>query len=363
MSIGMVKAGSVLAAMSMAVASPFATATSKNVSNSRPSISQLIDKALPGETVVGAFPAPPSGPGPGTLGVWQPNRGMIRTISFAPSGTTAGNSFYVATDHSTHTVFVPTAAGTTYVINTSTWKVMDHFTSPVGGRVAKVTPDGKLLILESASQTAAFRTTTPYKQVFSVSTGGNALVVTPNGRDAFVGGNADKKITEIALPTGRIVRTFPVGHSGDMVWARGQIFSANIATGVMSVVNPVTGKIVLISTPEVDPTFSYNDIPAATAGFMQLAVSPGQRRVYAAGFSGHILAFSTRRDMYLGEVSVNANTAGATNLLSGLAVLPGGRQAVVTVENLKRSVVVSLETGKILESADSLSSNRWVSFQ
>ena len=354
----MFKIGSVFAVMSMATASPVALTAANNVSYSMQGSSQVAGAPASGETVVGAFPAPPTGSGPGTLAVWQPDKGIVRSVSFAK----AGNSFYVAVDPANDSVFVPTAAGNTYIVNTTTWSVAGHFRSLVGGRVAKVSPNGELLIVESPGQTAAYKTTAPYGQVFSTPVGGNALVVAPGGSDAFIGGNADSSIKEIALATGKIVNSFPVSQSGDMVWARGKIFSGDIATGVMSVINPDTGTIVKITTPEVDPLFSYRNIPAATAGFMQLAVSPGQRRVYAAGFSGHILAFSTRQDSYVGEVSVNADGATpAVNLLSGLTVLPGGGRAVVTVENLGRSVVVSLETGKILKSAGSLASNRWVS--
>ena len=254
---------------------------------------------------------------------------------------------------------MPTEAGVTKVVNTRSWTVTASFPSPTGSRVAKVTPNGKLVLVESAGQTAAYAASAPYRTVFTIPVGGNALVIAPNGKDAFVGGNADSVVTELALPSGRIVRSFSVRRSGDMVWAAGQIFSADIASGVMSVIRPSTGQVVRISTPEVDPTFTYSDIGAATAGFMQLAVSPGQRRVYAAGFSGHILAFSTQSDTYLGEVSVTAEAQSA-NQLSGLVVLPGGRRAVVTVENLTRTLVVSLRTGRIITTQPDLAANRWV---
>lgn len=311
-----------------------------------------------GTVVAGAFPAPPSGPGPGTLAVWQPGAAVAHRVRFAVANTLAGSSFYVAADRGTHSLFIPTEAGVTEVVSTRSWQVEGSFSSPAGSRVAKVTPNGSLVLVESAGETVGYQTKAPYRPVFAESLGGNALVVAPNGAHAFVGGNADSVVTELALPSGREVRTFAVRRSGDMVWAAGQIFSADIATGVMSVIHPDTGQVTRISTPEVDPTFSYSDIGAATAGFMQLAVSPGQRRVYAAGFSGHILAFSTRRDAYLGEVKVSADP-GTENQLSGLVVLPGGL-AIVTVENVSRALVVSLRTGRIITSQSSLASNRWV---
>lgn len=315
--------------------------------------------AVPHAVVVGAFPAPPAGPGPGTLAVWQPATGVVHRVPFGPADSTAGSSFYVAVDRRIHSLFVPTEAGVTKVVSTNSWAVTARFPSPSGSRVAKVTPNGRLVLVESAGRTAGYSTTAPYRRVFSLPVGGNALVIAPDGNAAFIGGNADRTVTQVALPSGRVVRRFAVTRSGDMVWAAGQIFSADIASGVMSVIQPRRGRVLRISTPEVDPTFTYSDIGAATAGFMQLAVGEGQRRVYAAGFSGHILAFSTRRDSYLGEVRVRAGgRAGAK--LSGLLVLPAGRRAVVTAENLTRTLVVSLRTGRVLSAQSDLAANRWV---
>ncbi len=312
-----------------------------------------------GPVVVGALPAPPAGPGPGKIAVWQPGSGTVREISFATPGTLEGSSFYVAPDQATHSLFIPTEAGTTTVVSTRSWQVTGSFASPAGSRMAKTTPNGGLVLIESGAKTAAYQTKAPYRTVFSDAVGGNAIVITPDGTTAFVGGNGDSVVTELALPSGRVIRTFPVGHSGDMVWARGQVFSADMANGVVSVINPRSGQVTSITTPEVDPNFSYKNIAAATAGFMQLAVSPNQRFVYATGFSGHILKFSTTSDTYLGEVKVTVNPA-TPNKLSGLDVLPGGHLAVVTVENLDTTVVVSLRTGKIVTSASMLASNRWV---
>lgn len=266
----------------------------------------------------------------------------------------------MAADRATGSVFVPTEAGQTTVLSTSSWKVEGSFSSPAGSRVARTTPDGSMVLVESGAEIAAYQASAPYGMLFSDHIGGNALVIAPNGKDAFVGGNADSVVTELALPSGKVVRTFPVGHSGDMVWAKGSIFSADIANGVMSVIHPRTDQVDRITTPEVDPNFSYKDIAAATAGFMQLAVSPNQKIVYAAGFSGHILRFSTTHDSYLGEVTVTANPA-TPNKLSGLDVLPGGHLAVVTDENLDDALVVSLQTGHIISKQTNLAANRWVS--
>lgn len=91
---------------------------------------------------------------------------------------------------------------------------------------------------------------------------------------------------------------------------------------------------------------------------MQLAVSPHANYVYAAGFSGHILRFSSRRDAYLGQVAVSAGPG--ANKLSGLAVLPGGRRGLVTVENRMEAVIVQLDSGKIWKTLPGVASNRWI---
>ncbi|MEO6148037.1 MAG: hypothetical protein ABIT70_13560, partial [Sulfuriferula sp.] len=81
---------------------------------------------------------------------------------------------------------------------------------------------------------------------------------------------------------------------------------------------------------------------------MQLAVSPDQNTVYAAGFSGHILRFSSADPTYLGQVKVSVGKAGP-NRLSGLAMMPKTDQAITTIENRRESVIVDLHNGKVLK--------------
>lgn len=309
--------------------------------------------------VIGAASAPPVGPGPGTLSDWSWGDKSARTVSFAPANHPASNSFYVAYDGASQEIYVPTAGGTTILLNRRTLKPVASFPSLVGGRVARVTPNHEMVLELSASGLVAYSTGLRHQRLFSQSVGGNAVTISPNGQDAFIGGNMDSTVTEVSLPSGRIVRTYPVRQSGDLVWADGQVFSANIQTGVLTAIHPNTGTITPIATPEVDPTFSYKDISQATAGFMQIAISPHQGYVYAAGFSGHILRFSAQRDTYLGEVAVHANPQGPDRL-SGLAVLPGGKTALVTVENLKETALVKLGSGKILQLLPGVTSNRWI---
>lgn len=309
-------------------------------------------------TVVGAYPAPPKGPGSGRLDAWKIGLPKARVAHFGAAHTRSGNSFYVGYDAEHNRLYVPTEAGTTKVLNADTLKPVGRFQSLPGARVAKVTPDGYLVLELSAHKLVGYLTADD-QPLFSVPVGGNALAISTDDEHAFIGGNKDKQITEIALPTGQVEHHFPVGHSGDIAWVDGQLFSADMRSGVMSALNPRTGRVKRIHTPEVDPDFSYHHIPQATAGFMQIAADPQHDRLYAAGFSGHVLSFSTNRDRYLGEVPVKLQPKGPDKL-SGLALVDNGREAVVTAENRKETALIRLTNGKVLQALPHTASNRWV---
>lgn len=308
---------------------------------------------------VGAFPAPPMGPGSGNLALWS--RTGSAALSFAPSGTLQGNSFFVAASARKSLVYIPTEAGVTDIFSLKSRKVIGQFASLPGGRVARLVLGQRALLVLSGKALALYSTTAPYQKLFEVPVGGNALALNPNGHTVYVGGNMDSAVYAVSLANGRIVRQYAARRSGDLVWAHGQLFSADIKTGVMSIIHVHSGMVVRVATPEVDPSFSYGDIPAATAGFMQLAVSPNQHWVYAAGFSGHILKFSAVRDQYMGEIRVAVPGSGPRKL-SGLLVLEGGQRALVTVENLDETAVVKLATGQVMTLTPKLASNRWVAW-
>jgi hypothetical protein len=314
--------------------------------------------SLPTEYAIGASPAPPMGAGPGRLSEWRVGGKAVRHGRFGQPGTASGNSFYIGYDRDSRTLFVPTEAGETYVLDRASMETLGKFPSIRGGRLARVTPDDGTVVVLSGGRVAAY-SSTDWRPLFEDDVGGNAMAISADSRHLFVGGNRDRTITEIALPSGHIERHFPVADAGDMVWANHKLFSANMGTGVMSVVYPNSGKIVAIVTPEVDPHFSYHHIPQAKAGFMQLAVSPGQRAVYAAGFSGHILMFSTHQDSYLGEIPVRLGGQGPEKL-SGLTLVDGGADALVTVENRKETALVNLVKGKVLRTFPGVVSNRWI---
>jgi len=306
---------------------------------------------------VGASPAPPVGAGPGKLMVLPLRHGdNPYVVKFGRAGTASGNSFYIA--ERKDIAYVPSVAGYTDVINIHTRKKVQRFRTIAGGRVAALSKGGDELFVLSGKKLAAY-TAKDGAQRYQLDFGGNAMVFNNDGSRLFVGGNMDKTIAMINTDTGLVLRRIPIGHSGDLAWANGKLFSADMKSGVMSVYNPATDKTYNIKTPETDPNFSYHRIPMARAGFMQLAVSPDQKYVYAAGFSGHILRFSTRSPAYLGEVAVAAGKSSA-NKLSGLALLDNGKRAISTIENRHESVIVNLKNGHVIKRLPHIVSNRWV---
>ncbi|MHB1174059.1 MAG: YncE family protein [Sulfuriferula sp.] len=308
--------------------------------------------------LAGAFPAPPKGAGPGKLTMMHLPHGAVQVVSFGQAGTPAGNSFYVAADSSNQQLFVPTVEGVTNILDLRTGKLIRHFNSIPGGRVAIVSPDHNTVYVLSGKALAAYSTSDDTLR-FQVAVGGNAMAFNTDGSHLYIGGNMNKTIADIDPATGHTLQEIPIGHTGDLAWAHGVLFSADIKSGVMSAYKPETNHIYRMATNEVDPDFTYSKIPAATAGFMQLAVSPDQNTVYAAGFSGHILRFSAADPTYLGQVKVSGGKTGP-NKLSGLAMMPNAGQAITTIENRRESVVVNLHTGKVLKRMPNVASNRWV---
>ncbi len=311
--------------------------------------------------VAGAFPAPPRGNGPGNLVKWSVDSDKAFVGKFGAPKTPSGNSFYIAYDSASNRLYVPTVAGITYILNAKTLAPVSSFATITGGRVARVSPDGKNLLVLSGMELALY-SLADNKQLFTAPTGGNALAISSDARFAYVGGNMSKTVSEVSLSDGKITRTFPIFGSGDLVMANSKLFSANIKTGVMSVLDPATAKIINISTDEVDPAFSYRKIGAASAGFMQMAASPDQLYVYVAGFSGDILKFATSDVSYVGKISIKAAPSGA-NKLSGFTLVNNGSQAVVTIENRKLTALVRMSDGKILKFLAGTASNRWVSLK
>ncbi len=307
--------------------------------------------------VLGASASPPMGAGPGKVFFVDTAAGTSHMAAFARPGTPAGNSFYAAYDAASGTVYVPSPVGSINMMNAATGARIGAFPTIRGARVARVLARRKLLVVLSAKTVAAYALGT-HKPMFTLAVGGNAVAVNPSESVIYVGGNMDHTITAIAVPAGQVKATYPVAQSGDLLLTGGNLFSADMKTGVMSVVNTANGKVTPIKTSEVDPHFAYSAIGKATAGFMQMAASPGGHRVYVTGFSGHILEFAAAPAKYLGEMAVQP--AKGANKLSGLAIVDGGKQALVTDENRDEALLVSLADGKIMHVFPGVSSNRWV---
>lgn len=312
--------------------------------------------AAPGAVVLGTAANPPKGPGPGKVFVVDPTTYAVRTLSFAKPDTLAGNSFYAGYDPATKTAFIPSPIGRITMIDSRTGRVTS-FPAIRGVRVARVVPKQHLLLALSAKYFTAYALST-HAPSFTLAVGGNAIAVNPAGTMAYVGGNMDRTVSEISLPAGQVLHTYPIARSGDLLFADGRLFSADIKTGVMSVLDVQTGKIVKLATKEVDPHFSYRKLGQATAGFMQLARSPNGGLVYAAGFSGHVLKFSTAHPRYLGQLKIHAFNG--PEKLSGLAVLAHGNEALVTIENRHAAALVDMKNGQVVHLFKHIASNRWV---
>lgn len=310
-----------------------------------------------GSLVLGAQSNPPKGPGPGKVFLVNTASMQMRDMRFAKAGTRGGNSFYAGYNGATGRIYVPSPVGRVTILDASTGHRTGSFPVIRGARLAHVVRQRNLLLVLSAKYLAAYRLGT-HRPVFTLAVGGNAMAVNRNETRLYVGGNMDRSITAISLPNGRVTGSYPVGHSGDLVLADGHLFSADMKTGVMSVIDMATGHVTRLKTPEIDPDFSYHAIPHATAGFMQLATSPDGKRVYAAGFSGHVLTFSAQKPSYLGEIAVQPKPG--ANKLSGIAIVNGGKDALVTVENRHEAALVRLQNGRILHLFTGVASNRWV---
>ncbi|HKK13047.1 MAG TPA: hypothetical protein VKA14_00110 [Gammaproteobacteria bacterium] len=312
--------------------------------------------ARPTPGIAGTWATRPAGPGPGRLEAWHVGAAHARQGHFGHPGTLSGNSFRAAYNARRRVLYVPTLAGRTYEIDPHTLGVRGSFRTLAGGRIARVTPDGRLLLVLSAHALAGYATGSHHR-LFKIHTGGHALAIGPDGDHAYVGGIHDAQVIRIALPSGRAQVRYPIAHVAAMALAGHKLFCANMKTGVVTALNIRTGERVSIQTPEVDPDFSYRHIAKARAGLMQMAVGPEGRHVYAAGFSGHILVFSVPASRFDRQVSVSD---GRPDKLSGLAVVDHGRRAVVTDEKTKTTLLVNLHNGRVLRTLPGVASNRWI---
>ena len=93
----------------------------------------------------------------------------------------------------------------------------------------------------------------------------------------------NQSIKRVDVSRGEVAGEIPVARSGDLLRVDNHLYSADMKTGIMSVVDLQSGKVSAIKTPEVDPAFDLCAHPAH-AGFMQLAADPVHHRVERGRF-------------------------------------------------------------------------------
>ncbi len=118
--------------------------------------------------------------------------------------------------------------------------------------------------------------------------------------------------------------------------------------------NTNNNKVIKVIREEEGGGFSMSNMMMSSGGFMQLAASPDGKYVYAASFSGNIMVYNTDSVTFEKDIPT---LPGAK--LSGLAIDPSGEYIYATVENMHKTVSVSLKTEKIVASYSGLAANRW----
>jgi DNA-binding beta-propeller fold protein YncE len=313
------------------------------------SSSQQVSATPQADLLVGAAASPQRGTGNGNFWIYSLSNGQSTEIPLA----TGVNSFNIAIDHSL--AYVPTLQGTTYIVNIDTKQVVGQFASAMDARFANIAPNENLLILTGMDGVSAYSLTTHQLQ-WTVPVSGNTLAIA--GNKAYVSNNLSTNTTIIDLKNGSISGNIPVGNIENSVYDsyNHTLWLANWYNGDMTVVNTNTQKIIkTIHTPEGDPnltTLYPYSVSSATAGYMQLAVGPQGRNVYAAGFTGNILVFDATKDTLQRQIYVGGK-------LSGLAISPNGTEAYTTDEVAQQTDAVSLVTGKLLWSKPGMLANRW----
>jgi hypothetical protein len=300
------------------------------------------------DVLVGAAASPQVGTGNGDFWIYSLSNGQSTEVPLA----TGVNAFSVALDH--NLAYVPTLQGTTYIVNIDSQQVVGQFASAMDARFASIAPNENLLIVTGLYGVYAYSLTT-HQLAWATPVGGNTLAVV--GNQAYVSSNVSPITTIINLNNGSIAGTIPVGNIENSVYdsTNHTVWLANWYNGDMTVVNTNTRKFTTIHTSEGDPnlnTLYPYSVSQAPAGYMQLAVSPQGKYVYAAGFTGNILVFDASKATLQRQIMVGGK-------LSGLAISPDGSVAYTANEVTQETDAVSLKTGKLLWSKQGMIANRW----
>lgn len=280
---------------------------------------------------------------------------MPKTVTV--SLTTDANAFRIGI--AGNTAYVPTLQGKTYVVDLQAHQVISSFSTPQGARIANISMANHLLIITGSKSVTAYSLPS-LNQTWQVNTGGNALSIA--GNSAYLSSNGTKTTSIIDLKSGKISGTLPVGMIEDSVYNPQQhtLWLANWGNGDMTIVNTVDNKVVKVIQEAEGGGFSMQDMGSvnnmmkASGGFMQLAVGPNGKHVYAASFSGHIMVYDAANNMFEKDIPTVPMAK-----LSGIAIDASGQYVYTTVENKQETIAVSLKTDKVVSTYPQLDSNRW----
>ena len=311
------------------------------------SVSKGVLRGVPSDVLVGAATSPAMGMGTGTFYIDSIGKKMTWRVPLS-MGANAFQSAIVGS-----VAYVPTMGGKTYVVSLVSHKVTKMFMSPMGDRAAVAAPANHLLLLFGSTNVTAYSLPS-LKKVWQLDQGGNALTVA--GHNAYLSGNAASTTSVINLGTGHVAGSIAVGHIEDAVYdpERHTLWLANWTNGDMTIVNTRNNRVLKTVQRAEGGGFNMNNMMGSMGGFMQLAVAPSGRQVYAASFSGNVMVYNAMKNSFAKDIPV-----GSMARLSGIAVDPSGQYAYVTVENQKRTVSISLKTDKVVSSQAGLLSNRW----
>ncbi len=300
------------------------------------------------DVLVGAAASPAMGMGNGTLLVDHIGTGRLAKIKLAHGV----NAFQVAIVGDT--AYVPTLQGRTYIVNLQSNKVMSHFTTPVDARIATTSADHHLLIIVGTKNVTAYALPS-HQMIWQTGLGGNALAIV--GNRAYLSGNTDSKTTILDVKSGKIITTLPIGNIEDSVYdaQTHSLWLANWNNGDMTVLNTRDNHVVKVIRENEGGGFSMHSMMSSMGGFMQLAVAPTGKQVYASSFSGNIMVYNAAKVSFEKNIPIAIPMA----KLSGIAIDPSGQYAYTTVESAKETVRVSLQTGKMTSTYAGLESNRW----
>ncbi len=300
------------------------------------------------DILLGAAASPAMGMGNGNLLIDPTQTGHVAKIKLAQGA----NAFQIALVG--NIAYVPTLQGTTYIVDWKTHQITSQFTSPKGARISALSAANHLLLIAGGKNLTAYAFPS-HKVTWQDSIGGNALSIV--GNHAYLSSNTSNSTTEFNVKNGHVLSKIPVGGIEDSVIdpQTHTLWLANWKNGDMTVLDTQNNHVLKVIKESEGGGFSMNNMMNSTGGFMQLAVDPKGKAVYAASFSGNIMVYNAQKISFEKNIPIDISMA----KLSGIAIDPSDQYAYTTVENKKETVRVSLQTGKIVSTYANVESNRW----